>query len=488
MSARRRSKAPVLDAEAGAPLYAAVARRLAAQIGEGTYGTGVRLPSVRELARRLGVSTATVQQSYGLLLDQRAIESRPRSGYFVRAAPRAPAAPAMSKPRPAPTAVSVADVAFEVVHAAADPALVAFGSATPADDLEAPRRMERLLAQTARRLGTRALAYEPPPGNRDLRLQIARRAVDAGCSFSPDDVVITSGCQEALVLCLRAVTSPGDAVAVESPTFYGTLQAIRSLGLRALELPTDPETGVSLEALELALEEWPVKACVLTPSGNNPLGYVMPDERKADVVRLLEKHDVPVIEDDIYGELAYAPVRPPALKSWDRRGQVLLCSSVSKTIAPGLRVGWAVPGRHLRAVEHLKLVSSMASATLPQAVVAAYLEQGGFDRHLRAARTLYRQRRDRFLDLVAAHFPAGTKATRPAGGFLGWLELPRKVDALALYAQALEAGVSVAPGPLFSAREKYRSFVRLNFARRWDERAVAALRRVGALAARMAAG
>jgi len=325
MTARRRSAASVLPAEPGAPLYAGVARRLAAEIADGTYATGARLPSVRELARRLGISTATVQQSYGLLLDQRVIESRPRSGTFVRAAPRAPAAPAMSKPRPAPTAVSVADVAFEVVHAASDPALVAFGSATPADDLEAPRRLERLTAQTARRMGTHAFAYEAPPGNRDLRLQIARRAVDAGCSFTPDDVVITSGCQEALVLCLRAVAAPGDAVAVESPTFYGTLQAIRSLGLRALELPTDPETGVSLDALELALEEWPVKVCVLTPNVNNQLGYVMPDERKAAVVRLLEKHDVPLIEDDIYGDLAYAPARPPALKAWDRRGQVLLC-------------------------------------------------------------------------------------------------------------------------------------------------------------------
>jgi DNA-binding transcriptional MocR family regulator len=484
MTARTKARTSVLDA--GAPLYIGVAQRLAAEIRAGVYGGGARLPSVRELARRLGVSTATVQQSYGLLLDERAIESRPRSGYFVRAAPRAPEAPAMSRPRPAPTAVSVGDIAFEVVHAASDPALVAFGSATPGDDLEAPRRLERLSAQTARRLGTRAFAYEAPPGSRDLRLQIARRAVDAGCSFTPDDVVITSGCQEALVLCLRAVTSPGDTVAIESPTFYGTLQAIRSLGLRALELPTDPETGVSLDALELALEEWPVKACVLTPNVNNPLGYVMRDDGKAAVVRLLEKHDVPLIEDDIYGELAYAPARPAALKAWDRRGQVLLCSSVSKTIAPGLRVGWAVPGRHLRAVTHLKLVSSMASATLPQAVAAAYLEQGGFDRHLRAARAIYRARRDRFLDLVAAHFPPGTKATRPAGGFLAWLELPGKVDVLALYAQAVEAGVSVAPGPLFSAREKYRSFIRLSFARRWDDRAVGALRRVGALAARLA--
>jgi DNA-binding transcriptional MocR family regulator len=360
--------------------------------------------------------------------------------------------------------------------------VTACGSATPSDDLEAPRRVMRLCAARARALGPRALGYAVPPGDRDLRLQVARRGVDAGCSFGPDDVVITSGCQEALVLCLRAVTSPGDAVAIESPTFYGTLQAIKSLDLRALEIPTHPETGISLDALEMALTEWPVRACVLTPNASNPLGYVMPDAQKAALCRLLEQHDVPLIEDDIYGELTFAPSRPRAVKSWDRKGQVLLCSSVSKTIAPGLRVGWTVPGRFRDQVTHLKLVTSLATATLPQAAVAAYLEQGGFDRHLRAARLLYRRNRDRLIELVAEHFPAGTKVTRPAGGFVAWLELPRRIDAMALYSRALAAGISVAPGPLFSARERYRHFLRLNFAPRWDARRTDALARLGALA------
>ncbi len=462
-------------------LYGRLADRLAREIREGIYGPGDRIPSVREAARRLSMSTSTVLEAYGQLLDRGLIESRPQSGFYVRPAERPPETPAMSRPRVAPTAVSVGEIAMEVVHAATDPKLVAFGSAMPDLGLDAPRAVRRMMTSATRAHGARALAYEVPPGYRELRVQIARRGVDAGCAFGPDDVVITSGCQEAMVLCLRAIASPGATIAVESPTFYGTLQAIRSLGLRALEIPTHPETGISLESLEMAIEQFSIGGLVVTPHASNPLGYVMPDERKVALLRLLEAHDVPLIEDDINGELVYGSPRPRAIKSWDTRGQVLLCSSVSKSIAPGLRVGWAVPGRWVSQVNYLKLVSSMASATLPQLAVAEYLAHGGYDRHLRAARLHYRQSRDRLIDLVGQHFPRETRVTRPAGGFVAWLELPKGVDAVVLYRRALAEGISIAPGPLFSAREKYRHFVRLNFAQGWSPRTVEAMTRLGRL-------
>jgi DNA-binding transcriptional MocR family regulator len=466
-------------------LYARVADTLAREIREGLYEPGDRLPSVREAARRLAMSTSTVLEAYGQLLDRGLIESRPQSGFYVRSTAPAPEAPAMSRPRVAPTAVSVGEIAMEVVHAASDPKLVSFGNALPDLRLDAPRALQRSMIGVVRAFGARTLAYDVPPGYRELRVQIARRGIDAGCSFTPDDVVVTSGCQEAVVLCLRAVSSPGDTIAVESPTFYGTLQAIRSLGLRALEIPTHPDSGISLESLEMAIEQFAIKALVLTPNGSNPLGYVMPDDRKEALLRLLEAHDVPLIEDDIYGEVVYGPgpPRPRAIKSWDTRGQVLLCSSVSKSIAPGLRVGWAVPGRWTAQVNYLKLVSSMASATLPQIAVAEYMAHGGFDKHLRSARVAYRQARDRLVDLVGKHFPRDTRVTRPAGGFVAWVELPKGADAVALYRRALAEGISIAPGPLFSAREKYRNFVRLNFAQGWDDRTIDAMARLGQLAA-----
>ena len=462
-------------------LYARVADALASDIRKGLYAPGDRLPSVRELTRRLGVSTSTVVEAFGQLLDRGLVVSRPQTGFFVRSESASLATPGMSRPRVVPTTVSTGDIAMEVVQATGDPALVAFGSALPNIELAAPRAVRRLLAQAAR--ATKCLAYTTPPGHSELRVQIARRAVDAGCDVSAEDVVITSGCQEAVVLCLRAIANPGDTIAVESPTFYGTLQAIQSLGLRVLEIPTHPETGIHLEALEMAIEQFPIKGCVVTPEASNPLGTTMSDDRKLALLRILESRDVPLIEEDLYGDLVFGVSRPRAIKAWDTKGSVLLCSSVSKTIAPGLRVGWAIAGRYARQVSYLKLVSSMASATLPQMAVAEYLSSGAYDRHMRAARSAYSQSRDRLIELVTLRFPPGTKVTRPSGGFVAWLELPGDVDTVNLYRRALSEGISVAPGPLFSARGKYRSFIRLNFAGLWDERARKAFERLGALAA-----
>jgi DNA-binding transcriptional MocR family regulator len=469
-------------------LYARVADTLAREIRDGLYRPGDRLPSIRELTSRLDVSSSTVVEAYGQLLDRGLVESRPQSGFYVRSAPDVPLAPAMSRPRIAPTAVSIGEIAIDVVQAASDPSRVALGSASPNLDLPAPRAVQRLHAAAARRAGAAALGYAIPPGHPELRRQIARRGHASGCELSADDVVITSGCQEAIVLSLRAVAAPGEAIAVESPTYYGILHAIRSLGLRALEIPTHPETGVDLESLEMAVEQFAVKACVVTPHASNPLGYVMPDDRKRALLDLAETHDVALIENDVYGELVFGPARPRAIKSWDERGRVLLCSSVSKSIAPGLRVGWVVAGRYSRQVRDLKLVASMACATWPQATVAEYFAGGDYDRHLRVARAAYRQARDRLVDTVARHFPADTKVTHPAGGFVAWVELPRSVDAVDLYHRAMAAGISIAPGTLFSAREKYRHFVRLSFAYASDPGTRRALARVGELAEAASAG
>jgi DNA-binding transcriptional MocR family regulator len=463
-------------------LYARVARTLANEIRGGLYAPGDRLPSIRDLTRRLGVSSSTVVEAYGQLLDQGIVESRPQSGFFVRAAPPGPESPAMSRPRIAPTSVSIGEIAMEVVHAASDPALIALGSASPNLDLPAARAVHRLHVAAVRRAGVRALGYDVPPGHLELRTQIARRGAASGCELSADDVVVTSGCQEAIVLSLRAVASPGDAIAVESPTFYGILHAIRSLGLRALEIPTHPETGVDLESLAMAIEQFDVKGCVVTPHASNPLGYVMPDANKRALLDLVETHGVPLIENDVYGELVFGASRPRAIKSWDTREHVLLCSSISKSIAPGLRVGWILPGRFARQVRHLKLVTSMGCATWPQATVAEYFAGGDYDRHLRVARTAYRTSRDRLIDCVARRFPRDTKVTHPAGGFVSWVELPRSMDAVELYRQALAAGISLAPGTLFSAREKYRRFVRLNFAYASVPAVVNALETLGDLA------
>ncbi|HEY6233478.1 MAG TPA: PLP-dependent aminotransferase family protein, partial [Candidatus Elarobacter sp.] len=446
-------------------LYRRVARRVAEQVQKGVYRAGERVPSVRRQSAQLKVSVATIVEAYRLLEDEGVLEARPQSGYYVRARRwQLPAEPEVSRPGGAPTTVGITELAMRVLKNSRRADILQLGVAVPHAQFLPVRRLNRIVATIARRDSGPVHRYEYPPGLPALRQQLARRMLEAGCDVSPEEIVVTSGCQEAVTLCLRAVTRPGDVVAVESPTYYGTLQAIESLGMKALEVPTHPRDGVSLEALELALERHRVRACLLVLTYHNPLGACMSDDSKRRLVRLLAEHDVPLIENDIYADISFASQRSTAAKSYDRKGLVLYCSSFSKTLSPGLRVGWTAPGRYYTQIEHLKYVSTMATATLPQAVLAEFLAHGGYDRYLRGVRPLYARNAERMTEAIARFFPTGTRATKPGGGVVVWVELPDTVDALELHRRALERGVSIAPGPLFSAKQKYRHFIRLTYA------------------------
>lgn len=462
--------------------YQQVADAVAAQIDAGVYGPGERLPSLRRLSAQHRVSISTVVQSYRLLEDRGLLIPRPQSGHFVRLKPaRVPLSPGRTAPDPEPTQVTLSHLAMDVLRANESPGVVPLGTAMPYDGFPGVRLLQRTLASELRRAGPRALHNEPPPGLYDLRVQIARRASDAGYAVAPEEIVVTTGCQEALILSLRAVSQPGDIIAIESPAFYGTLQAIESLNLKALEIPTDPVTGIDLAAFEAQLARWPVAACILVPSFSNPLGSCMPDSNKQALIALLARHDAMLIEDDIYADLSFDAGRPMAVKAFDRADRVLLCSSFSKTLAPGIRLGWVAAGRRSGTIEHLKFANSGATATWSQLAMARFLDGGGYDRHLRTARAAYRAQRDRTLDHVLEYFPPGTRATCPQGGFLIWVELPPAVEALTLCRRALSAGVSVVPGPLFSPTRRYRNFIRLNCARPVDGTVRDAIRRLARL-------
>jgi len=347
-------------------LYERTARRLAALIDGGTFRPGDRLPSVRSLARNERVSISTVLEAYRLLEDGGKIASRPRSGYYVRTAvPAAALEPRTSRPAARPTRVSIAELVMMLIRDTRNPALLPLGAAIP----------DPALLPTARHHPARAAAYEVPPGSTALRTQIARRALTAGCALAPEDIVITSGGQEAMHIALRAVCRPGDTVAIESPIYFGILQAIETLGLRAFEVPTHPRAGMDLGALATALARNPIKACLVIPSFSNPLGSLMPVEAKRALVELCAKRDLPLIECDIYGELPHSGDRPPAAKAFDQKGLVLHYSSYSKVLDPGFRVGWIAPGRFRAAVEREKLVTNIATATLPQLALAEFLSE-----------------------------------------------------------------------------------------------------------------
>ena len=466
-------------------LHHRLATELREQISQGVYGAGERLPGVRALARTRRVSIATVLAAYRRLEDDALIEARPRSGYYVRARPNlAVQPPAASTPAAQPSPVTGQELVLSLVKATNVEGLVQLGAAVPDASFLPTRAVERALARAARLHRSRAAAYEFPPGLPELRRQIARRMVQAGCAIGAEEVVITNGCQEALVLALQAVTRPGDVVAIESPTFYGLLQALEALQLEALEIPTDPVEGLSLEALQLALERWPVKACVATPSFSNPLGYCMPPARKRGLLELLGRHGVPLIEDDLYGDLGFGAQRPPpCLALVDGTGcEVIYCSSFSKTLSPGLRVGWILPGRHQPRVEYLKYVLNLATPTVSQLALAELLRGGGYERHLRAVRGDYARAVGRMIEAVTRHFPPGTRITQPAGGFVIWVELAPHVDSLELARRARSEGISIAPGPIFSAAQKYRNFVRISCACPWNGRIEAALARLAQLA------
>jgi len=342
--------------------------------------------------------------------------------------------------------------------------------------------LNRGLAAVARAAGGAGIAYDPPPGLPALRRQIARRAAEWGVAISADDVVTTFGTMEALHLCLRAVAQSGDTILVESPAYYGVLQLIESLGMRALEIPANPGTGIDLGLLDAALRQHRVKACLLVTNFSNPLGALLPDAAKEELVRLLARREVPLIEDDIYGDLHFDGARPRPARAFDTHGNVMLCASFSKTLAPGYRVGYVIPGRYRDAVERLKFAQTVGTATLPQMAIADFLENGGYERHLRRLRRSIADQVARVSEAIAQEFPAGTRISRPRGGFLLWVEMPPGKSSLELFSRALERKISVAPGPIFSAKGRFGTCVRISCGFPWSATIEGAIRTLGRIA------
>jgi DNA-binding transcriptional MocR family regulator len=471
-----------METESNPVLYESVANDISAMIHTGTLTAGDRVPSVRRLSQQKRVSISTVLLAYRLLENRGLLEARPQSGYFVRARRPVAAEPSITDPPRKPRAVGVHDLVSRVLSAANDPRVVPLGAALPAHELMPATKLRRMLSAVARRRPESLTTYAVPPGREELRRQIARHALNWGCNLVADDVIVTNGCMEAVNLCLRAVAKAGDIIALESPTYFGLLQIIESLGMKALEIPTHPRTGISLDALALACEREKIKACLVMPNVSNPLGSVMPDAAKKRLVQMLATHDIPLIEDAVYGDLYFSHTAPRAAKAYDRHGTVMLCSSFSKTLAPGFRVGWVAPGRYHAQVEKLKFITSVGNPELLQLAVAEFLDNGGYDRQLRSLRRALRERVERMQRAVSEHFPAGTRVTSPSGGFVLWVQLPAGVEALALYERAMHEHIGIAPGPMFSASDRYRGCIRLNCGCQWTPAIEGALARLGELA------
>ncbi len=459
--------------------YQHLANLLAERIEQGLYRHGEKLPSVRSLSHEHGVSISTVQQAYQTLENLQLITPQPRSGYFIAPRKAQPPVPAMSSPVQRPVEITQWDEVNTLLADHHDKSLIAFGSGAPDVSQPSLKPLWREMSRIVQHNPCDVLGYDELSGRQDLRAQIARVMLDSETVVAADDIVITSGCHSAIAIALLAVCKPGDIVAVESPCYYGTIQMLRGFDIKAIEIPTDPDTGISIEALELALEQWPIKGVILVPNCNNPLGFIMPDARKRAVLSLAQRHDIVIFEDDIYGELAREYPRPRTIKSWDIDGRVLLCSSFTKSIAPGLRVGWIVPGRYRDRVLHMKYATSSTSVPAMQMAVTAFIRDGHYHRHVRRMRQIYQHNMETWTCWVRQYFPCDICVTRPQGSFMLWIELPEIVDMVCVAKQLCRLKIQVAPGSLFSASGKYRNCLRINCALPLTEKNREALRQLG---------
>lgn len=463
------------------PLYQEVADRITGLIDNGTFRTGDRLPSIRQLSVQLQVSINTVKMAYCLLEDRMVIEAKPQSGFYVKPRlPQLPQEPDAADSPLLPSEITSSTLVMQIMQDALDQQKVQFGAAIPAEDLVPAQKLHRLLTTVTRRHASECAGYAMPPGNRRLRNQIARRMIKAGCTLNPGEILITTGAAEAVYLALRTLCQPGDTVAVGAPLYFNFVQMFYSMGLRVLEIPSSPTTGIQLDPLQTALEKGQVDACLVISNFNNPLGTTLDDSKKAALVTLLADFGIPLIEDDINGDLAFSNDRPSVAKAWDRDGGVVLCSSFSKTIAPGYRIGWIAPGRFFNQLLHQKMVTNIATPTPTQLAVAEFLENGGYDHHLRTVNRAYSERVAQMAEAIGDTFPRGTRVSRPQGGFTLWVELPQPVDTIRLYTRAIAENITVAPGTVFSTTTGFAHCLRLNAAC-WSETNRWAVQRLGEL-------
>lgn len=477
---------------ANTTLYRQVAQDLAADIEQGVYLAEQKIPSVRRLSKQLQVSVSTINQAYALLEDQGLIRAKPQAGYFVRKGVNDEPVPPPVSQGGQPKAVTKVELINHVLENVNKKSSIDLGCAIPNYSFLPYRSLQTHMQKVTRFNMEGVFNYEFSPGLESLRAQIALRMRDVGLRCHADDIVITQGCSEALHLCLSSATQRGDIIAVESPCYYGFLQMANLRGLKVIEIPTDPNHGISVDALKLALEQWPIKAIMVTSRYSNPTGGSISSEKQKQLVELARQFNCQIIEDDIYGELpldssalsvicSKGPVNT-VIKTHDTDDRVMYCSSYSKTVGPGLRIGWCIPGRNKKAVIQAQRFSTMATSSLPQLTMASYLQNGHYDKHLRSLRQMVTENIKLFSQTVQYNFPKGTRLSVPAGGFILWICMPENVSSIELLHRAQAESISIIPGDIFSNSDQFNHYIRLNCATPWNEDVKHAIARLGEIA------
>ena len=452
-------------------LYLQVSEGIEKMIAEEILKIGDKLPSVRVLSEEYGISMGTAFQAYYHLEGKGLIESRPKSGYYVRFNHRRyPELPKQLLPEQISHDVSVKEMIASIYSdIAAHKDVINLALAVPDISLLPAAKLNKSMVYAMRNAKDHGISYENTQGNLELRKQIAKLAFNWGGKINADEVIITSGCLEAVTICLKAITQPGDTVALECPTYFGISQAIEGLGLKVVEITACAEEGVDLDCLQRAIKKFPIKACVFVPNFNNPLGSCMPDEKKRKLVEIISRHNIPLIEDDIYGELYFGKNRPRTCKYYDTKGLVMHCSSISKSLAPGYRIGWTIPGKFFEDVKQIKRGFNISCPTLTQVAMAHFLGNGRYEYHLKNLRKALYTQSLRYIQGIIQYFPSDIKISRPQGGFVLWVELNKKVNTFKLRTEAIKHRISIVPGKIFSASCGYSNFLRISFGKPWSD-------------------
>ena len=469
--------------------YLDLADRIQTRIESGGYKLSEKLPSLRSLCRSTGHSMTTVLEAYVELEKRGIVESRHRSGYFIRPGKRRlRPVPAIRDYEVTPVKISMDELIHDMTRDVSDPNVLKLGAVTVAPGHLPVKRLHSHLRDISRRESPGLIAgYAHPQGDAQLRQQISNHLFPIIPGVNEEEIIVTNGCTEALDLSLKAVADPGDTVMVESPTDPWLRQIVKDSRMYAVEIPTDPVTGMDLDRMASVLASEKIAACIMTANCQNPLGFIMSDDRKKEVLAMMGKRQIPVIENDIVGDIYFGGSRPNPIKAWDEEGLVLYCASFSKVLAPGLRVGWVIPGRFKQTVRRMKLNRSLISPTLNQALVAAYLKEGAYDRHLRRLRETIRRQLEYCAAAVHRHFPKSVRMTSPSGGLSLWIELPRGVDSRDVYIAAKNKGISILPGFLCASFDAFKRYIRIGYGRVWDQEVEDAIEEIGKIVCQLAA-
>jgi len=457
--------------------YQKLVDQFSREIKDGVLSAGTKIPSIRSLSHLNNVSKTTVITAYSQLEAKGLIESRPKSGFFVSVQKQDNFKlkhPGISQPSVKPAVVSTNQIIIDIMeNAASFDLLPKIGPQTDNVDLK------QCLSRAQRReSGAEQHYYDEPLGLFALRKQIAQRIYHSQRVVTADDIVITHGCQNALLLALMSTTKPGDIVAIESPGFYGAIQLLKTLNLKVIELPSFPSTGVDVDIFEQAVNQWKIKALIVSPNYSTPTGACMPDSAKKQLLECCINQNITIIEDDIYSDLYFGLNKPQSIYSFDTKGIVILCSSYSKSLSRDLRLGWILPGKHIQKVKQLKIVTSIATGITVQKGLAMYLEHGYYERYIKKQRRVLEVQSIQLQGVIKQHLLSVQSCSTPKGGLVLWAELPADIDTIKLYRKAQDEGITITPGSLFSSQNKYQNFLRLSFSEVLTEERTEALKRI----------